>query len=231
MGLPLSESDSVSLMFGIDTNEILAFEGSTPPPLVDYVSAVGNRTFHAWRGQIGWGRDTRNDYFIPVVGSTQNLSAEIALPGSTVEYFKLAYDFAKYWPLSQMLVLKTGVNLGYGDSYGKTFTRNLCYTAGTWTDTNDDDDQADTPPASSRSGWRIQLAASPSKDGAEDILDRALAKGGKYLAKAAPYTEPVQTGDITLYRARFAGFASKEAARAACDYLAKQKFSCLAIAN
>jgi outer membrane protein insertion porin family len=128
LGLPLSESDSVSLMFGIDSNEILAFPGSTPPPLVDYISAVGNQTFHSWRAQVGWGRDTRNNYFTPVVGTTQNLSAEIALPGSTVEYFKVAYDFAKYWPLSQALVLKTGVNLGYGDSYGKDFTRNLCYT-------------------------------------------------------------------------------------------------------
>ena len=85
------------------------------------------------------------------------------------------------------------------------------------------------PPRSS--GWRIQIAAAPTQAGAEDILDRALAKGAKVLAKAAPYTEPVQTGDITLYRARFAGFTSKEAARAACAYLAKQKFSCLAVSN
>ena len=138
MGLPLSESDSVSLMFGIDSNEILAFPGSTPPPLVDYISAVGNRTFHSWRTQLGWGRDTRNDYFTPVVGTTQNLSAEIAMPGSTVEYYKLSYDFAKYWPLNQALVVKTAVNLGYGDSYGKDFTRNLCYTAPTYTDSNGD---------------------------------------------------------------------------------------------
>jgi outer membrane protein insertion porin family len=138
LGLPLSESDSVSLMFGIDSNEILAFPGSTPPPLVDYISAVGNQTFHSWRAQFGWGRDTRNNYFTPVVGTTQNLSAEIALPGSTVEYFKVSYDFAKYWPLSQALVLRTGMNLGYGDSYGSDFTRNLCYTAPTFTDTNND---------------------------------------------------------------------------------------------
>ena len=138
MGLPLSESDSVSLMFGIDSNEILAFPGSTPPPLLDYISAVGSRTFHAWRAQVGWGRDTRNDFFTPVTGTTQNLSAEIALPGSTVEYYKLSYDFGKYWPLNQALVLRTGVNLGYGDSYGKNFTRNLCYTAPTLTDSNGD---------------------------------------------------------------------------------------------
>ena len=144
LGLPLSESDSVSLMFGIDSNEILAFPGSTPPPLVDYVSAVGNQTFHSWRAQFGWGRDTRNNYFTPVVGTTQNLSAEIALPGSTVEYFKVSYDFAKYWPLSQALVLRTGMNLGYGDSYGSDFTRNLCYTAPTFVDGPDADTIPDT---------------------------------------------------------------------------------------
>ena len=138
MGLPLSESDSISLMFGIDTNEILAFPGSTPPPLVDYISAVGSRTFHAWRAQVGWGRDTRNDFFTPVIGATQNLSAEIALPGSTVEYYKLSYDFAKYWPLSQAVVVKTAMNLGYGDSYGKDFTRNLCYTPPTLVDSDGD---------------------------------------------------------------------------------------------
>ena len=138
LGLPLSESDSVSLMFGIDSNEILAFPGSTPPPLVDYISAVGQQTFHSWRAQFGWGRDTRNNYFTPVVGTTQNLSAEIALPGSTAEYYKLSYDFGKYWPLSQALVLRTAVNLGYGDSYGNDFTRNLCYTAPTYTDSNND---------------------------------------------------------------------------------------------
>ena len=144
LGLPLSESDAITLMFGIDTNEILAFPGSTPPPLVDYISAVGNQTFHSWRAQVGWGRDTRNNYFTPVVGTTQNLSAEIALPGSTVEYYKLSYDFAKYWPLSQALVLRTGMNLGYGDSYGKDFSRNLCFTPGTWVDGPDADTLPDT---------------------------------------------------------------------------------------
>ncbi len=138
MTIPISESDSISTMFGIDTNEILTVDGSTPPPLIDYVNAVGNRTFHAWRLQGGWGRDTRNDFFMPVVGMAQNLSIEIALPGSTVEYYKFQYDIAKYWPLSQSLVVKTAVNLGYGESYGPDIVRNLCYTAPTYTDSNGD---------------------------------------------------------------------------------------------
>ena len=138
MSLPLSEADSVSLLFGIDSNQILAFAGSTPPPLVDYIDAVGKRTFHALRAQAGWSHDTRNDYFMPVVGSTQSVSLEVALPGSTVEYYKLQYDFAKYWLLNPSMVLRTGVNFGYGDSYGKDFSRNICFSAPTYTDTNND---------------------------------------------------------------------------------------------
>ena len=94
---------------------------------------------------------------------------------------------------------------------------------------NDESVAADPPAA--RTGWRIQIAASPSQASAEDMLDRALSKAAKVLAHASPYTEPVKSGSGTLYRARFAGFTSKEAARSACAYLTKQKFTCLAVSN
>ena len=94
------------------------------------------------------------------------------------------------------------------------------------------DETADAPPSASvHAGWLIQIAASPTKDGAEDMLDAAMAKAGSVLAKTEPYTEAVQSGDSTLYRARFAGFSTTDKARAACAYLAKQKFSCLAVSN
>ena len=98
LGLPITENDTVSLLFGIDTNEILTFAGSTPQTIIDYIDAVGQRTFHAWRTEVGWARDTRNDFFMPTRGTYQRVSAEITLPGSTVEYYKLNYEFSKYWP-------------------------------------------------------------------------------------------------------------------------------------
>jgi D-alanyl-D-alanine carboxypeptidase len=100
-------------------------------------------------------------------------------------------------------------------------------------DTSDDEDASDsTPPASkSAPGWKIQLAATPTKDAAEDVLDRALSKGSQVLGDAAPYTETVVRGEVTLYRARFAGFVGKDQARAACAYLAKRDFQCLAISD
>ncbi|MEO6519994.1 MAG: outer membrane protein assembly factor BamA, partial [Pseudoxanthomonas sp.] len=128
LGLPITENDTVSLLFGVDTNEILTFPGSTPPSIIDYIDAVGSRTFHAWRTELGWARDTRNDYFMPTRGTYQRVSAEVTLPGSTVEYFKLNYEFSKYWPLSPSLVLNTRAELGYGDSYGSDTTRLYCLT-------------------------------------------------------------------------------------------------------
>ena len=86
-------------------------------------------------------------------------------------------------------------------------------------------------PAPVITGWKIQLAATPTQSSAEDILDRALSGGASVLGKASPYTEPVVRGETTLYRARFAGFAGKNEARAACAYLAKRDFDCLAISD
>jgi D-alanyl-D-alanine carboxypeptidase len=78
-------------------------------------------------------------------------------------------------------------------------------------------------------GWKIQIAAAPTRSAAEDLLDQALSTAQTILASATPYTEPVVVGNDTLYRARFSGFANQQAARTACAYLVKRNFECLAI--
>ncbi len=77
---------------------------------------------NAWSARFGWTYDNRNDYLLPSRGMLNRLSAEIALPGSDLEYYRLSYDFEYYFPLSRWLVLKAGVSLGYGDAYGDTKT-------------------------------------------------------------------------------------------------------------
>jgi outer membrane protein insertion porin family len=131
LGIPITEWDSVSASFGVDTNEIRPTEGVTPDEVVDYIKAIGHRTFHTVRGQLGWSRDTRNDYFMPSAGTFQRASVEVALPGSTAEYYKVEYEYSRYWPIGSKLILRTGLNLGYGDSYGDAVTREICYTAPT----------------------------------------------------------------------------------------------------
>jgi cell division septation protein DedD len=90
---------------------------------------------------------------------------------------------------------------------------------------------APSAPSRTASGWKIQLAAVPSEKSALEILSNARSKAPQVLADASPYTETVVKEDVTLYRARFAGFAGKEDARAACAHLTKKEFACLALRN
>ncbi|NLG60209.1 MAG: outer membrane protein assembly factor BamA [Gammaproteobacteria bacterium] len=126
-GVPITEHDSFSVLFGLDRNEIHAWRGATPDSIVDYIDAFGSRTFHAWRTELGWARDTRNDYLQPTRGTFQRIAAEVTMPGSTAEYYKLNYEFSKYWPLHRTLVLNTRAEVGYGDSYGSDVVRDVCY--------------------------------------------------------------------------------------------------------
>jgi outer membrane protein insertion porin family len=163
-GVPLTETDSVQFMLGIDRNQLTTTDGSTPKTLSNYlVSTMGERarqiagynpspnqdgvtgndanddsdpstpdplvpvlsgnrkwTINAWRFRAGWARDSRNDYLLPSAGTYNNISAEIALPGSDLEYYQLNYNFEHYMRLNQWLILKLGADLGYGDSYGTT---------------------------------------------------------------------------------------------------------------
>ncbi|MEO6364785.1 MAG: outer membrane protein assembly factor BamA [Luteimonas sp.] len=116
-GLPITEYDTVSALAGVDSNEIQVFRGSSPDVFVDYLDALGHRTFHSWRGQLGYSRDTRNSTLMPINGTYQRIGLEATLPGSTAEYYKVEYEISKFWPLTQSLVLNTSLNLGYGDSY------------------------------------------------------------------------------------------------------------------
>ena len=79
-----------------------------------------NWVINAWTARFGWSLDTRNDYLLPSRGMLNRVSAEIALPGSDLEYYRLSYDFEYYRPLANWLIGKASLSLGYGNAYGDT---------------------------------------------------------------------------------------------------------------
>jgi D-alanyl-D-alanine carboxypeptidase len=85
---------------------------------------------------------------------------------------------------------------------------------------------AEAHPAAGRGGWVIQIGATDDAEKASDLLNRAKSKNAA-LASAHPFTEKVQKGDSTLFRARFAGLDSN-AAEQACKSLKRSGFSCFA---
>jgi D-alanyl-D-alanine carboxypeptidase len=81
-----------------------------------------------------------------------------------------------------------------------------------------------------RSGWVIQVGAYPAESEAHERLALVKTKASRLLASASPFTETVQRGETTLYRARFAGL-EREQAEAACKFLKRNDVDCLALRN
>ncbi|VTZ49689.1 Serine-type D-Ala-D-Ala carboxypeptidase [Methylocella tundrae] len=85
-------------------------------------------------------------------------------------------------------------------------------------------------PAAARTGWMIQIGATDDIAKANALLVKAKADGRKTLSSAQPFTEKVQKGSETLYRARFAGLEA-DSAELACKTLKRTGFSCFATKN
>jgi D-alanyl-D-alanine carboxypeptidase len=81
-----------------------------------------------------------------------------------------------------------------------------------------------------RSGWIIQVGAYPAESEARERLQSAQAAAKSVLGRADPFTEQVQKGSETLYRARFAGL-DEARAEAACKQLKRSKIDCFTVKN
>ena len=95
------------------------------------------------------------------------------------------------------------------------------------------EDPVTAPPSTSphaRGGWLIQVGAYEEESEARQHLNAAQVKIPGILASADPFTERVQKGEKTYYRARFVGL-DKPAAEAACKLLNRSEIECIAVKN
>jgi outer membrane protein insertion porin family len=115
--LPITESDTINAQLGVSKTGVSTYEGLTPQDFIDYIDTLGHHTFHTWETVFSWAHDTRNRYWNPTRGSLQQVSLDIALPGSTVEYYTLFYRFGQYVPLTDKFTFYSHFTLGYGDTW------------------------------------------------------------------------------------------------------------------
>jgi D-alanyl-D-alanine carboxypeptidase len=80
------------------------------------------------------------------------------------------------------------------------------------------------------SGWIVQIGAFPAEDEAKGRLKSAQSLAKRVLGGADAFTERVVKGEVTLYRARFAGL-DEDSAEAACKYLKRNKIACFTVKN
>jgi len=117
LGFPVGETDTINAQLGVSRVTVTTYDGVTPQPFIDYIDNLGHSTFHTWDTQVSWAHDTRNRYWNPTRGALQQAQLDVALPGSTVEYYTLSYKYGQYLPITDKLTFYGRFMVGYGDTW------------------------------------------------------------------------------------------------------------------
>lgn len=64
--------------------------------------------------------DSRDKAVFPSKGGLQTFRAEVSVPGSDLQYYRLTYKHRRFIPLTSRFVFALNADLGYGDGLGKT---------------------------------------------------------------------------------------------------------------
>ncbi len=75
------------------------------------------RRVTTYRLDATWSRDTRNHFLNPTRGSLNRLTAEVTLPGSTRDFYKLSYRGRKFWPIGNRMAFSVRGDLSYGAAF------------------------------------------------------------------------------------------------------------------
>lgn len=116
-GIPISETDSVSLGVSGEHSKLTLSPGISPQRFFDYQNEFGSST-NTFKVQSGWARDTRDSIEYPTRGWFQSVSVESTLPVTNIKYFKINYQAQYFLPLFAGLVYGANFEFGYGNGYG-----------------------------------------------------------------------------------------------------------------
>jgi outer membrane protein insertion porin family len=120
-GVPISEDNRIDVGLGYEHTQIdlpsLASERVNR--YVDYIEREGD-TFDTVTLNLGWSSDNRDNALLPTSGISQSLNAEVAVPGPSLQFYKLRYKANAYRPISDSLTFALRGEFGYGDAYGDT---------------------------------------------------------------------------------------------------------------
>lgn len=117
-GIPVNEYDSVRLGVGYEGTN-LKTGSDTPNEYLNFIAA-NRKKFDTIKLTAGWSHDTRNRAVFADEGVLQNLGAEMTVPGTDLNYYKVSYRHLFLYPLAKYWTLSLNGDVGYGKSYGDT---------------------------------------------------------------------------------------------------------------
>lgn len=118
-GIPISEDNRINLGVGYERTEIDLPSDNTISRYSDFIDREGD-SFDTVTLNLGWSSDDRNNALLPTSGILQTLTGEFAVPGPSLQYYKLKYKANAYHPINDTFTFSLRGEFGYGDSYGDT---------------------------------------------------------------------------------------------------------------
>lgn len=117
-GYPISEVSRVGFGFGYENTNIK--EGAFPAQEISQFLASEGNKFNLISLTASYSMSALNRGLLPTRGRSQELSFEVTVPGSELQFFRLRYNGQIYFPLIRPLTLRLSTKMGYGDAYGST---------------------------------------------------------------------------------------------------------------
>jgi outer membrane protein insertion porin family len=126
-GIPLSEFHRLTVGLDLENIKITTKETSAQSAK-EFVEGengsasggVGTAEVALAKLTLGWSNDSLNDALFPTSGGLQRLSGEMSVPASDIEYYKITYLAARYFPIGERSTFRLRGELGYGDGYRDT---------------------------------------------------------------------------------------------------------------
>jgi outer membrane protein insertion porin family len=116
-GYPISEYARLNFGFGVDeldivTGSFVAYE------IQEFLNREGRSKFQSLKLNGSWQMSTLNRGVFPDRGWSQNVSAEVAVPGSDYLFYKVSWAGQRYFPVSRRWTLRARSDVAFGDGYG-----------------------------------------------------------------------------------------------------------------
>ena len=116
--IPLTEENSLRFSIGGEHREIVTSE-NTPDDIKAFIDKYGD-TYNNILGKVSYIHDTRDRFLFPTDGVRHSVALEVGLPGSDLEYYKLDFKGASYFPINETVTFALKGRLATGDGYGDT---------------------------------------------------------------------------------------------------------------
>jgi outer membrane protein insertion porin family len=117
-GIPITEFNTLNVKPGYENVEIMTVP-TTPSEITDFIAREGDQ-YDQFAVEVSYTHDTRDRVIFASSGRRHRVGAEVALPGSDLEYYRLTYSGQEIFKLSDTYSLSFSGGVAYGDGYSGT---------------------------------------------------------------------------------------------------------------